>query len=89
MDPAAGQPDTTNEFHPPSPGPSQVSCVCPSCHGPLETGGDTVDCGACGRHFARIGEGIDFLGEVTNAHKQVQRAIYEGDGEANRMVGYE
>ena len=81
-------PDPESHLYPPSPGPSKVSCVCPACHGPLATRGDTVACRACGRGYARIGEGIDFLGEVTNAHKQVQRAIYEGDKEAKIQLAY-
>lgn len=88
MDCTAHLPDTSSKSYPSSPGPSRVSCVCPVCHGPLETRGDTVDCLACGRDFPRIGEGTDFLGEVTHVHKQAQRSIYEGDQEANIRLSY-
>lgn len=62
--------------------------MCPACHGPLETRADSVDCRACGRGYARIGAGTDFLGEITNLHKQAQRAIYEGGREAHIRLPY-
>ncbi len=62
--------------------------MCPVCRGALETCDVSVDCRACGRAYPRIAGGTDFLGEVTNAHTQVQRAIYEGDREANISLAY-
>jgi ubiquinone/menaquinone biosynthesis C-methylase UbiE len=62
--------------------------VCPLCHGPLEDREAAVGCRACGRAFPRLGGGIDFLGEVTDDHKLTQRAIYEGDREANVSLSY-
>jgi len=87
MESSPGRRDSAQAF-PPSPGPSRVACACPVCHGPLEARADAVDCPVCRRSYARIGGGIDFLGEVTNVHTRVQRAIYEGDQEANAPLAY-
>lgn len=88
MDCPAQQPEKAAPSLPPSPGPSRVPCVCPACRGPLTARTSLVKCQVCGSSYACVGQGIDFLGEVTDAHKRDQRAIYEGDREANVRLCY-
>ena len=68
--------------------PPRVGCVCPRCRGPLEERPGAVACAACALAFRRVGDGVDFLGEIAHAHTEAQRAIYDGDHGAGIRLAY-